>query len=62
MKKWSVLRITTEEFVVEAENEEDARTKVAGISTYVPTIDIEVEEADADAELFPDPQWIRRQE
>jgi len=53
MTKWNVLRITTEEFVVEAENEDEARTKVAHIKTYAPTIDIDVEEADPDEELFP---------
>jgi len=52
MKKWSVLRTTTEEFVVEAETEGEARTKVANMRTFAPTIDIDVEEADPDEVLF----------
>jgi hypothetical protein len=52
MKKWDVLRITTEGFVVEAENEEEARNKVANMGRFCPTVDIDVEEADPNEELF----------
>lgn len=53
IKKWTVLRITTEEFVVEARTKAEARNKVAKFKTYIPTIDIDVEEADPDEELSP---------
>lgn len=54
MKRWSVLRITTEEFVIEAETEEEACNKVRPMQRFIHTIDVEAEEVAPDEELsFP---------